>query len=116
MLGAAARNDVALPETRPQEQLGISDPFGRTPLMDLSEVSASAAIVAREAQESSNGTRLLFHSASLSNVNGNTRVDAFISGRLFNSADFAFCTQSLLSSLKQDALPSGLGHGRDVAL
>jgi hypothetical protein len=33
MLGAAASNDVALAETLPRKQLGISDSFGRTPLM-----------------------------------------------------------------------------------
>jgi hypothetical protein len=33
MLGAAASNDVALAETLPRTQLGISDPVGRTPLM-----------------------------------------------------------------------------------
>jgi hypothetical protein len=33
MLGAAASNDVALAETLPRNQLGISDPFERTPLM-----------------------------------------------------------------------------------
>jgi hypothetical protein len=33
MLGAAASNNVALAKMLPRKQLGISDPFGRTPLM-----------------------------------------------------------------------------------